>query len=149
MANGRISIALLFASTIAARPSHAQTSPPATVVLDAPGAAIEPATLLDVARPAIRVFRDRDGLPENAIMSIARDGRGDLVVGTQDGVATFDGHGWSTLALPNREISNFVRGIHVDDAGRSGVAGKTAASRVSTEARGPPSMSHRGCRAVA
>jgi hypothetical protein len=93
------------------------TSEAQTIVLDTPSATVEPATLLDVTRPATRVFRDRDGLPEHAIMSIVRDARGPLVVATRDGVATYDGHEWTTLDMPSREISNFVRTVHVDEAG--------------------------------
>jgi len=68
----------------------------------------------EIARPAIRVFRDRDGLPQNSAMSLAFDSRGVLWVGTQDGLASFDGRAWRTFNLPRREVSNFIRVVFVD-----------------------------------
>ncbi len=42
-------------------------------------------------------------------MAFASDGR--LWVGTQDGAAWYDGRDWTTLDMPNRDISNYVEGV--------------------------------------
>ncbi len=87
-----------------------------TVVRDADGA-VMPAEVTDVLRPAMRVYRDRDGLPQNSPMAIAFDHDGRLWVGTEDGVASFDGTRWTTVTLPGHEISTFIRAMRVDHDG--------------------------------
>lgn len=62
-------------------------------------------------RPAMRVFRDRDGVPQNTVHAITFDAQGRLWIGTQDGAAVSSGRGWQVVNMPNRMESNFVRAI--------------------------------------
>ncbi len=118
----RVRVAVLLMLALAALPGAADADEPLhTVVRDDDGG-IEPAGVLDVMRPALRIFRDRDGLPQNSAMAIAFGDDGKLWVGTQDGVASFDGRAWATAALPHPEVSSFVRDLVVDHAGAVWVA---------------------------
>ncbi len=65
----------------------------------------------DHASFAFRVFRDAQGLPQNTVHAIAVDTRGQLWIGTQDGAAYYDGRRWTTVDMPSRLQSNFVRTI--------------------------------------
>jgi signal transduction histidine kinase/ligand-binding sensor domain-containing protein/DNA-binding NarL/FixJ family response regulator len=70
------------------------------------------ATRLDVlGRPSIRLFGDADGLPQNSSLALARDRRGYVWVGTQDGAASYNGRAWTVVNLPNRSRSNVVRSV--------------------------------------
>ncbi len=62
-------------------------------------------------RPALKVFRDRDGLPQNTVHAITFDAHGRLWIGTQDGAAVSNGRGWQVVNMPGRMESNFVRAI--------------------------------------
>lgn len=64
--------------------------------------------VLDVGRPALKVFTDENGLPSNSVMTLERDRKGYLWVGTQDGAAYFNGHNWTVVNMPNRSVSNYV-----------------------------------------
>mgnify|MGYP001301457508 FL=1 len=64
--------------------------------------------ILDIADPALTTFSDRNGLPSNSVMTITRDRRGYLWVGTQDGAAYYNGHRWTTVNMPERNISNYI-----------------------------------------
>ena len=72
---------------------------------------------VDVGRPAVRGFTDKDGLPQNSVMAMAYDARGYLWVGTQDGLATYNGREWSVTNLPNRTRSNFLRSMTISSDG--------------------------------
>jgi diguanylate cyclase (GGDEF)-like protein len=75
------------------------------------GAAVRRADpALEGARP-FRIFRDADGLPNNTVHAIALDQHGYLWVGTQSGAARYDGRRWTTVHMPNRTLSDFVRAI--------------------------------------
>src|SRR5262245_25968355 len=78
---------------------------------------IGPADPVDFGRPVLSVFRDKDGLPQNAVMALAVDTRGYLWTGTQDGIAVYNGRGWSVRDLPNRTLSNFVRSMIIASDG--------------------------------
>ncbi|HEY6463439.1 MAG TPA: two-component regulator propeller domain-containing protein, partial [Polyangiaceae bacterium] len=75
------------------------------------------ADLADAMRPALHVYRDRDGLPQNSAMALAFAKDGSLWVGTQDGIASFDGTTWTQATLPRAEVSGFVRTLVVDHEG--------------------------------
>jgi signal transduction histidine kinase/ligand-binding sensor domain-containing protein/CheY-like chemotaxis protein len=62
----------------------------------------------DVGRPGFRIFTDRDGLPQNSILSMAFDSKGYLWVGTQDGAAYYNGRKWIAVKAPMRTNSNFI-----------------------------------------
>src|SRR3569623_1151943 len=58
---------------------------------------------------AAHVFTARDGLPQNAVMALARDGVGFLWVGTEQGLARFDGERFRRLpGLPDDNISTLT-----------------------------------------
>ena len=78
----------------------------------APAWAAGPAA--DVAlsgRPAIRVFTDRDGLPQNSIEGLLMDAKGYLWAGTQDGPAYYNGRTWTPVQLPNKRASQWIRSM--------------------------------------
>ncbi|MBX7223594.1 MAG: response regulator, partial [Blastocatellia bacterium] len=77
----------------------------------APGTDAVPGELADVGRQAVRIFTDRDGLPQNSITSITFDQKGYLWVGTQDGAAYYNGRAWKPVKFPQRTVSNYVRTI--------------------------------------
>ncbi len=62
-------------------------------------------------RPSLRIFTDRDGLPQNAILAIAFDAIGYLWVGTKDGVARYNGRTWTIIDLTPIAGSNYVQTI--------------------------------------
>ena len=66
---------------------------------------------VDLVRPSVASYGERDGLPQGTIHAIAFDSRGYLWVGTQDGAARFDGRTWSPLDMPDRAVSNYVRAV--------------------------------------
>lgn len=66
----------------------------------------------DVGRLPIRVFDDRDGLPQNTVLSMAFDQRGYLWAATQDGAAVYNGVAWRAVPMPNRASSNYVRVVY-------------------------------------
>src|SRR5262249_15200553 len=72
---------------------------------------------IDAGRPAIHIFRDKDGLPQNSVMSLAYDSQQYLWIGTQDGLAVYNGRTWAARDLPNRTISNFVRSMLIASDG--------------------------------
>jgi len=62
-------------------------------------------------RSAMRVFTDKDGLPQNSVESIAMDRRGYLWVGTQDGAARYNGRTWTQVSFPGPGQSRWIRSI--------------------------------------
>jgi ligand-binding sensor domain-containing protein len=110
----RVGAALLLGLTLACGPALAGET--ARTVVGEDGT-VRPAALVDALRPALRVFRDRDGLPQNSAMALALAADGSLWVGTQDGIASFDGTTWTQIPLPRPEISSFVRAMFVDHDG--------------------------------
>ena len=75
--------------------SVAPTAGPATLGVP-PVAAPEPgkdsaSDPLRHARLSIRVYNDRDGLPQNSIETVGFDKQGYLWIGTQDGAVRYDG----------------------------------------------------------
>ena len=68
-------------------------------------------SLADFGNPALRIFTDKDGLPVNSMMTLERDRRGFLWIGTQDGAAFYNGHKIAALDLPNKAVSNYVYDI--------------------------------------
>ena len=66
---------------------------------------------ISLGRPALRVFSDHHGLPQNTVHAITFDAFGRLWVGTQDGAAVSSGRAWQVVNMPKRMTSNFVRAI--------------------------------------
>jgi signal transduction histidine kinase/ligand-binding sensor domain-containing protein/CheY-like chemotaxis protein len=65
----------------------------------------------DPGRPAMRFFVDKDGLPQNSVQDIAFDAQGYLWAATQAGAARYNGHEWTVVNMPRRNVSNYVRTI--------------------------------------
>ncbi len=59
----------------------------------------------------LRIFTDKDGLPQNTVQAMTFDQKGYLWVGTQDGAAVYNGRSWKVVNMPQRTVSNFVRSI--------------------------------------
>ena len=70
-----------------------------------------PGDPFDLAHPAVRAFSDREGLPQNTVHSIGKDGLGYLWVATQDGAARWNGREWLTVDMPDRDVSNYIRAL--------------------------------------
>jgi ligand-binding sensor domain-containing protein/signal transduction histidine kinase len=62
----------------------------------------------DLFQYYFHTYTDKDGLPQNTIRAISTDAQGYLWIGTQDGVARYNGHQWVVTDLPNKHLSNFV-----------------------------------------
>jgi signal transduction histidine kinase/ligand-binding sensor domain-containing protein/DNA-binding response OmpR family regulator len=73
--------------------------------------------ITSTGRPALRIFTDKDGLPQNGITALAFDTRGYLWAGTKDGAAYYNGREWKILAFPPRLASTWVTAILVDSLG--------------------------------
>ncbi len=74
------------------------------------GAAV-PSDPARVALFALRVFDERDGLPQNTVESLTVDAEGFIWVGTQDGPMRYDGHTLQRLALPDPQDGAWVQTI--------------------------------------
>jgi diguanylate cyclase (GGDEF)-like protein len=85
-----------------------------------PAHALEPAPSADpftAAIPFVKPYRDAEGLPQNTVHALALDREGLLWVGTQDGVARYDGRRWEGVQLPVARRTRYVRCLFVDRAG--------------------------------
>ncbi len=71
----------------------------------------------ELAQRKVRVFTDRDGLPQNSIERMTIGPLGRLWVTTREGLAIYDGTRWSTMPLPERSLSNWPRAIATDHEG--------------------------------
>ena len=63
---------------------------------------------MEPGRPFFQAHLVRHGLPQSTVMSLQFDRRGVLWVGTQDGAGWFDGVRWTTVDMPDRQVSNYV-----------------------------------------
>ncbi len=75
--------------------------------------------IADIGRPPIRIFSDKDGLPQNAITALAFDSKGYLWAGTKDGAAFYDGREWRTVDLPPGLGSTWIQCILVTSNGEA------------------------------
>ncbi|MEW6735857.1 MAG: protein kinase [Acidobacteriota bacterium] len=73
--------------------------------------------IVNFARPALRVFTNLDGLPQDTIHAIAFDQKGYLWVGTEEGAAYYNGRWWTALNMPNQSVSNYIRTILTEPDG--------------------------------
>ncbi len=62
-------------------------------------------------RLPIRVYTDKDGLPQNSIEAVVFDANGYLWIATQDGAVRFNGRDWTTLPMPHPSVSAWVVAI--------------------------------------
>lgn len=58
--------------------------------------------IANLARPNLKIFTDKEGLPQNDILTIVFDQKGYLWVGTDNGVAYYNGYRWTVIALPTK-----------------------------------------------
>ena len=82
-------------------------------MFSAQNALSSPKGVFDLAAPSFPNFTNEDGLPVNSVMTIERDHRGFVWFGTQDGAGVFNGHSFSVLNMPNKEVSNYIFDILV------------------------------------
>lgn len=73
-----------------------------------PGAA-ETGNGFFAARPPMRFFGEREGLPNSTVYSLLEDRSGRLWATTQDGAARYSGRTWITFNLPPGRTTNFIR----------------------------------------
>jgi diguanylate cyclase (GGDEF)-like protein len=71
-----------------------------------PGPSQEPRTRLDWR--ATRTFSSADGLPQNSVLALLQDRDGFVYVGTNHGLARYDGHQWRGIDLPTEGRSYAV-----------------------------------------
>jgi signal transduction histidine kinase/CheY-like chemotaxis protein/ligand-binding sensor domain-containing protein len=64
-------------------------------------------------RLPIRVYNDRDGLPQNSVETVTFDREGYLWIGTQDGAVRYDTKTWEVLPMPRPNRSSWVVAHHV------------------------------------
>jgi serine/threonine protein kinase/ligand-binding sensor domain-containing protein len=65
------------------------------------------------AVPNLRVFADKDGVPQSSILAMAMEKNGRVWIGTQDGPAVHDGQGFVPVPLPSGAESVTVDAIEV------------------------------------
>src|SRR5262245_58397868 len=82
-----------------------------SVLLASPGLPGRSADTAPSGRPPIRLYTTTDGLPVDGTTAVVFDQEGYLWVGTQEGLARYNGHAWTTVRLPTP--SNFVWGLKV------------------------------------
>jgi hypothetical protein len=73
--------------------------------------------IASLGKPALRLFTDKDGLPQNFVFVIAFDHKGYLWVGTQDGLAYFNGRKWNVVDMSNKAASKTITDILVASDG--------------------------------
>ena len=74
----------------------------------------QPKPVYDAAsagRLPIRVYTDKDGLPQNSVEAITFDAKGYLWIATQDGAVRFNGRDWTTVPMPRPMVSAWVVAI--------------------------------------
>lgn len=69
------------------------------------------------AQPTLRIYGERDGLPNFTVQAITQDAQGRLWVATQDGAACYNGQAWKTFNLPRESRSNYIRTLCFDGTG--------------------------------
>jgi signal transduction histidine kinase/ligand-binding sensor domain-containing protein/DNA-binding NarL/FixJ family response regulator len=68
----------------------------------------DPFDVVRLGRPVVRVYNDKDGLPQNSILAMTFDRAGYLWVGTEDGAAYYNGRVWTVVRMPTRTRSNSI-----------------------------------------
>lgn len=71
----------------------------------------------ELGRPALRIFTDREGLPQNSVEAVVLDQKGYLWIGTQYGLARYNGKIWTPISLPTANDSQWVRCLIVSRDG--------------------------------
>jgi serine/threonine protein kinase/ligand-binding sensor domain-containing protein len=66
--------------------------------------------------PSVRVFNDKDGVPQSSILAMAFEPHGKMWIATQGGPAYYDGRSWNAVLFPNA-TSNFVRALALGSDG--------------------------------
>ncbi|HEX8789636.1 MAG TPA: protein kinase [Polyangiaceae bacterium] len=97
----------------------------ALLVLSAAATAHAATDIALLGKPALRVFTDKDGLPQNTVAAQAFDADGRLWVGTQEGLAFYDGHSFQPVPFPDgakwvtalAELSDGSLAVGTHDAG--------------------------------
>lgn len=61
----------------------------------------------------VKLYTNKDGLPQSNIISTAIDSIGRLWIGTQDGAAVYNGRKWRIVNMPEKSKTNYVQVIKV------------------------------------
>ncbi|MBX7220792.1 MAG: protein kinase [Blastocatellia bacterium] len=70
-----------------------------------------PANDLPPGRSFFRLHNEQNGLSQKSIVAIAQDRQGYIWIGSDDGAAYYNGRTWTTVNMPNPQVSNEVRAI--------------------------------------
>ena len=91
-------------------------------LIPAPACALPVASYAVTEQPVFQHFGVRDGLPSNSVQALAQDAEGYIWVGTNQGLARFDGLRFRNLRLDTDHEpkfgSNLFQTLHVDGRGR-------------------------------
>ena len=103
-------------------------------LLAAPVSALDPGRAVTQYR--VEAWTQREGLPQSSVLAIEQDREGYLWLGTQEGVARFDGVelAGSTVEDTPEIRHNFIKALHTDATGRVWLG--TDGGSVSTFAEG-------------
>jgi len=67
--------------------------------------------VLEQARPPLRAYGVAEGLSTASVYSVLEDREGRLWIGTQEGVASFNGNAWKRHRLPTGTATSYVRAL--------------------------------------
>ncbi len=77
----------------------------------------------DLGTPSFTTFSSRDGVPDSVIVSIRVDQQGFVWLGSQHGLARYDGRRW--VAMDDPSLNGYVDDLFVDHAGTLWAASRT------------------------
>ena len=97
-------------------------------------AALRPLDLFALGAPSFTTFGLRDGLPDPVTVTLRTDRRGFVWVGTQHGLARYDGKRWTRVDDP--ALQGYVDQLFVDHEGTRGPVRACSDWRVTTAAAG-------------
>ncbi len=99
-----LGLAIIFGGRLLVYAAENQVSSPAQMHL-------KTNAIYPEGRPAFQLFNDRNGLPQNTVVSTMKDLNGYLWIGTQDGAAVYNGRYWRQVDMPNKAESNYINCI--------------------------------------
>jgi ligand-binding sensor domain-containing protein/serine phosphatase RsbU (regulator of sigma subunit) len=66
---------------------------------------------------SIAVFNTENGLTNNTVRCLAKDGGGRLWIGTDDGISIYDGESFTNMSIQNGLENNRIKSLLLDDEG--------------------------------
>jgi ligand-binding sensor domain-containing protein/signal transduction histidine kinase len=61
----------------------------------------------------LKLYTNKDGLPQSSVIATAIDSIGRFWVGTQDGAAVYNAREWKIINMPEQSSSNYIQSIKV------------------------------------